>query len=423
MADYKDIDPTEKNIMESMGYHWNGHGWQRALQGSGDDMIVEGWSGSPPKSPDNVTRIWDQKIGEMNKPKSPFDEDEDFIVPMSEGMKGIYREESDNKIKYATTLEADLEKKLQQLNHDVATFEKQVNEFSGHVSEFELAKMQLALSKVKYERDNSALLKTEASKRRAREQYLKQNNEQWFLSLENPGRVKQQLKVVRAELSRLFAIDKDMDIKVEQAKKALAAAKEDVQKKQKKVDELKSKDAEQIKDALKVTADFYNQLTGKLGEHSSKVAKELAEASRGKQINGVDDALKSFDKFRNNLNKKYSLKDRQAISHALESINRAEMAKSFGIYSKAFGFVSKSLDRLDVAVELQKALTTDNWRPFFVKMESLAAGRVASAVTAWTFALMVGTPVGILGFAIIMAAMSALVNDSFMEDINKLIGI
>lgn len=423
MADYKDIDPTEKNIMESMGYHWNGHGWQRALQGSGDDMIVEGWSGSPPKSPDNVTRIWDQKIGEMNKPKSPFDEDEDFIVPMPEGMKDIYREESDNKIKYATTLEADLDKKLQQLNHDVAKFEMQVNEFSGHVSEFEMAKMQLALSKVKYERDNTALLKTEASKRRAREEYLKQNNEKWFLSLENPGRAKQQLKIVRAEMSRLFAIDKDMDVKVEQAKKTLSASKEDVQNKQKKVDELKSKDAEQIKDALKVTADFYNQLTGKLGEHSSKVAKELAEASRGKQIKGVDDALKSFDKFRNNLNKKYSLKDRQAISYALESINRAEMANSFGTYSKAFGFVSKSLDRLDVAVELQKALSTDNWRPFFVKMESLAAGRVASAVTAWTFALMVGTPVGILGFAIIMAAMSALVNDSLMEDINKLIGI
>ena len=26
MADYKDIDPTEKNIMESMGYHWDGLG-------------------------------------------------------------------------------------------------------------------------------------------------------------------------------------------------------------------------------------------------------------------------------------------------------------------------------------------------------------------------------------------------------------
>lgn len=309
------------------------------------------------------------------------------------------------------------------MNQDVSRLEKQSAEFSGHISEFEMAKMQLALSKVKYERDNTALLKTEASKRRAHEQYLKQNNEKWFLTLEKPSHVKQQLKIAREELQRLFAIDKDMDVKVEQAKKTLAAAKVDVLNKQKKVDGLKNKDAEQIKDALKATADFYNQLSGKFGEHSSKIAKELAEASRGKQIKGVNDALKSYDKFRNRLNKKYSIKDRQAISHALESINRAEMAKSFAIYSKAFGFVSKGMDLVDVATELQKAITTDNWRPFFVKMESLVAGRVASAVTAWTFALMVGTPVGILGFAIIMATMSALVNDNLMEDINKLIGI
>ncbi|HFV5267974.1 TPA: colicin-like pore-forming protein [Escherichia coli] len=34
-----------------------------------------------------------------------------------------------------------------------------------------------------------------------------------------------------------------------------------------------------------------------------------------------------------------------------------------------------------------------------------------------------GTPVGILGFAIIMAAVSAFVNDKFIEQVNKLIGI
>nr|WP_286009847.1 colicin-like pore-forming protein [Escherichia coli] len=61
--------------------------------------------------------------------------------------------------------------------------------------------------------------------------------------------------------------------------------------------------------------------------------------------------------------------------------------------------------------------------PFFVKLESLAAGRAASAVTAWAFSVMLGTPVGILGFAIIMAAVSALVNDKFIEQVNKLIGI
>ncbi|HFP5659172.1 TPA: colicin-like pore-forming protein, partial [Escherichia coli] len=37
--------------------------------------------------------------------------------------------------------------------------------------------------------------------------------------------------------------------------------------------------------------------------------------------------------------------------------------------------------------------------------------------------VMLGTPVGILGFAIIMAAVSALVNDKFIEQVNKLIGI
>ncbi|ECX6751347.1 hypothetical protein ATZ89_21035 [Salmonella enterica subsp. enterica serovar Heidelberg] len=56
-------------------------------------------------------------------------------------------------------------------------------------------------------------------------------------------------------------------------------------------------------------------------------------------------------------------------------------------------------------------------------VQSLAAGRAASAVTAWAFSVMLGTPVGILGFAIIMAAVSALVNDKFIEQVNKLIGI
>ncbi|WP_349289663.1 colicin-like pore-forming protein, partial [Salmonella enterica] len=39
------------------------------------------------------------------------------------------------------------------------------------------------------------------------------------------------------------------------------------------------------------------------------------------------------------------------------------------------------------------------------------------------FSIMLGTPVGILGFAIIMAVVSALVNDKFIEQVNKLIGI
>ncbi|EJL9672462.1 colicin [Escherichia coli] len=178
-----------------------------------------------------------------------------------------------------------------------------------------------------------------------------------------------------------------------------------------------------VKDAIKLTSDFYRTIYNEFGKQASELAKELASVSQGKQIKSVDDALNAFDKFRNNLNKKYSIQDRMAISKALEAINQVHMAENFKLFSKAFGFTGKVIDRYDVAVELQKAVKTDNWRPFFVKLESLAAGRAASAVTAWTFSVMLGTPVGILGFAIIMAAVSALVNDKFIEQVNKLIGI
>ncbi|EMB1662559.1 colicin [Escherichia coli] len=178
-----------------------------------------------------------------------------------------------------------------------------------------------------------------------------------------------------------------------------------------------------VKDAIKLTSDFYRTIYDEFGKQASELAKELASVSQGKQIKSVDDALNAFDKFRNNLNKKYSIQDRMAISKALEAINQVHMAENFKLFSKAFGFTGKVIDRYDVAVELQKAVKTDNWRPFFVKLESLAAGRAASAVTAWTFSVMLGTPVGILGFAIIMAAVSALVNDKFIEQVNKLIGI
>lgn len=178
-----------------------------------------------------------------------------------------------------------------------------------------------------------------------------------------------------------------------------------------------------IKDAIKLTSDFYRTIYDEFGKQASELAKELASVSQGKQIKSVDDALNAFDKFRNNLNKKYSIQDRMAISKALEAINQVHMAENFKLFSKAFGFTGKVIDRYDVAVELQKAVKTDNWRPFFVKLESLAAGRAASAVTAWAFSVMLGTPVGILGFAIIMAAVSAFVNDKFIEQVNKLIGI
>ncbi|WP_242412289.1 colicin-like pore-forming protein, partial [Salmonella enterica] len=79
---------------------------------------------------------------------------------------------------------------------------------------------------------------------------------------------------------------------------------------------------------------------------------------------------------------KYSIQDRMTISKALEAINQAHMAENFKLFRKAFGFTGKDIGRYDGAVELQKAVKTDNWRPFFVKLEALAAGRAAPEDTA-----------------------------------------
>lgn len=64
-----------------------------------------------------------------------------------------------------------------------------------------------------------------------------------------------------------------------------------------------------IKDAIKLTSDFYRTIYDEFGKQASELAKELASVSQGKQIKSVDDALNAFDKFRNNLNKKYSIQD------------------------------------------------------------------------------------------------------------------
>lgn len=190
--------------------------------------------------------------------------------------------------------------------------------------------------------------------------------------------------------------------------------------------ELKQKadeEAVDVKSAIKFSADFYKELTEKLGEQSSKVAQELAAAAKGKQIPNAEAAIKAFDKYKDVLNKKFSVKDREAIKKALASLNRDEMGKNFAKFSKAFKFVGNSVDVYDVAVEFQKATDTNNYRPFFIKLETLAAGRVATAITAFAFSLIVGTPMGILGFALIMTVVGVMVDEKLMAKINKLVGI
>ncbi|WP_447886040.1 hypothetical protein [Serratia fonticola] len=46
MARYEDTTQYERDVLTSMGYYWNGHGWQRGFDLSDGNMVVEAWSGN-----------------------------------------------------------------------------------------------------------------------------------------------------------------------------------------------------------------------------------------------------------------------------------------------------------------------------------------------------------------------------------------
>ncbi|WP_237730416.1 colicin-like pore-forming protein [Serratia marcescens] len=189
-------------------------------------------------------------------------------------------------------------------------------------------------------------------------------------------------------------------------------------------EEARKKEEEAMKDAIKTTADFYKELTEKFGEQSAKVAKELADAAKGKTLKNAEEALKAFEKYKDVLNKKFSVADREAVAKALASVRREHIAQNLAKFSKAFYYTGKAIDAYDVfVVELPKAIQTQNFRPLFVKIETIGAGMAATALTAFAYSVILGTPLGIFGFAIIMTLVSVLVNEKLVEKVNKAAGI
>jgi len=183
-------------------------------------------------------------------------------------------------------------------------------------------------------------------------------------------------------------------------------------------------DKNEVKNAIKFTADFYKELTDKLSMQAAEVAKSLAQEAKGKKIRSAREALNAFEKYGDDIFEKYSIQDRKAIANAVESINRDKMAKILKRFSTGMGVVGKIVDGYDLLImQLPNSIRTNNWRPFFVKVESLLAGAAATAVTAFAFSIILGTPLGLLGFALIMTLVSAFVNDELMEKANSLTGI
>lgn len=180
---------------------------------------------------------------------------------------------------------------------------------------------------------------------------------------------------------------------------------------------------EDIANAVKFTTDFYQELTQKFSQNASQLAQEFAEQAKGKTLRNVDEALAAYERYKGSLGGRYSAQDRAAIANALKSIQYSAMAEQLAKYSKGLGYYGKLADSYDLLQEVIKAFETDQWRPVFVKIETLTAGKVATGLVAFSFTLITGVPLGIVSFALLMALTGAMVNDDLMNSINAKLGL
>lgn len=179
----------------------------------------------------------------------------------------------------------------------------------------------------------------------------------------------------------------------------------------------------QIKDAVDTMVGFYQYITEQYGEKYAKIAQDLAEKSKGKKIQGVDEALAAFEKYKNVLDKKFSKVDRDAIFNALESVNYDELSKNLTKISKSLKITSRVSFLYDVGTDFKNAIETGNWRPLFVTLEKSAVDVGVAKIVALMFSFIVGVPLGFWGIAIVTGIVSSYIGDDELNKRNELLGI
>lgn len=179
----------------------------------------------------------------------------------------------------------------------------------------------------------------------------------------------------------------------------------------------------QIKDAVDTMVGFYQYITEQYGEKCAKIAQDLAEKSKGKKIQGVDEALAAFEKYKNVLDKKFSKVDRDAIFNALESVNYDELSKNLTKISKSLKITSRVSFLYDVGTDFKNAIETGNWRPLFVTLEKSAVDVGVAKIVALMFSFIVGVPLGFWGIAIVTGIVSSYIGDDELNKLNELLGI
>ncbi|MFT4274549.1 MAG: colicin-like pore-forming protein [Pantoea sp.] len=180
-------------------------------------------------------------------------------------------------------------------------------------------------------------------------------------------------------------------------------------------------EADIIQNAVKITADFYGEVLDSAGEKASQTAQQLASAAQGKTLRSAQEALTAFNTYQGNILSKFGAQDLQAIANAIASADSTKMAQDMAQYSKALSLISIGLDVKDVVTSLVDAIETGDYSKFFLKVETVGAGMLATEIVAFVFAAMTGSVLGTLAFGLLMALTGAMITDKVISDVNDAI--
>ena len=187
--------------------------------------------------------------------------------------------------------------------------------------------------------------------------------------------------------------------------------------------EAKQKAEAELKTGIRMTTDFYEQVSNELGERAQRIAKRLADMSVSPNVFGVDDAIDTFEKFGHKFGTVFTDADRTALANALESVDKNELAEKFKLFGKAFGAYGIYDDVSGLYNEFSKSLENDNWRPFFVKAAQVAGSRGIGLLTAFTFAFLASNPLTLPVYALLTALAGASLDTGVIEDILAMLNI
>lgn len=174
-----------------------------------------------------------------------------------------------------------------------------------------------------------------------------------------------------------------------------------------------------LKTILEYSNAFFEHITEKYGNLASQEAKKIAAVAKGKKIRNVNEDLKAFDKYKGDINKKFNSRDRQAISKALQSLDMKSISNDLYKFNKAFKYVGKTFSGVALTTALKEGYEKGNWKPFYFEVEKQVLDKSATYVVSLALVILTRTPIGIIGYGVLMVVVSALISDELVEKVHK----